>query len=76
MKGFSQTERSLRAKIQEIEQKDEQLLHKMEEALCFGKIMFTSKPVIVKGIKALKSNIQKKLFDKLSNNTTLNNNSK
>mmetsp|Transcript_42285 Transcript_42285/g.40506 ORF Transcript_42285/g.40506 Transcript_42285/m.40506 type:complete len:136 (-) Transcript_42285:1730-2137(-) len=51
VKGFAQTERQLRTQIQEVEKKDEKLLEKIEKGVCFGKVMFTSKPLGVKSVK-------------------------
>lgn len=48
MKGFGNTERQLKAQIAEVEAKDESLVTKLEDAVCFGKVMFSGRPVKVK----------------------------
>jgi len=48
VKSFTTIERALRTQISEIEAKDRSLVDKIENALCFGKVMFTVGPAIIR----------------------------
>lgn len=50
--------------ISEIEQRDESLISKIETAICFGKLMLTVKPLIVKSLAGIQSAVQYNAIDK------------
>jgi hypothetical protein len=50
VKEFINVERDLRDKLKEAELKDQNLVLKLEEALCFGKMIFVRKPIIKKSL--------------------------
>eukprot|EP00347_Sterkiella_histriomuscorum_P011376 403372690 len=64
VKGFAQTEKHLRIQISEIEQRDESLINKIENAICFGKVMVTSKPLIIRSLAGIQSSVQYNAIDK------------
>ena len=46
LRYFIRIEKELRQKIKDVTEKDENLVTKLEEAICFGKVLFVIKPVI------------------------------
>ena len=46
LRYFIRIEKELRQKIKDVTEKDENLVTKLEDAICFGKILFVIKPVI------------------------------
>jgi len=63
VKSFAKTEKTLRQTISEIEQRDESLVSKLENALCFGKVMVTQRPLLVKSFASLLSAVQRTAID-------------
>jgi hypothetical protein len=61
--GFAATEKKLRFEISEIEKRDESLVTKLETAVCFGKIMITSRPLIVADFSELLSEVKYHALD-------------
>mgnify|MGYP001447344909 FL=1 len=58
LRDFIRIEKELRMKIKNVQDKDENLVSKLEEALCFGKMIFMLKPVVSKHMKQIKSVIE------------------
>lgn len=58
LRDFIQIEKELRQKIKHVQDKDENLVSKLEEALCFGKLIFMMKPVVSKHVKQIKGGIE------------------
>ena len=46
LRYFIRIEKELRQKIKDVTEKDENLVNKLEDAICFGKVLFVIKPVI------------------------------
>ena len=63
VKGFAATEKNLRIQIQEIEKRDESMVTKLETAVCFGKIMITSRPLIVNEFGRIMNDIKYQAID-------------
>lgn len=53
-------QRDLRAKLHDFEQMDQSLLCKLEEALCFGKIIFLIKPLQRVALKDIQAQVFKR----------------
>ena len=58
VKGFAATEKQLRMQVMEVEKRDESLVTKIENAVCFGKVVITSRPLIVHEFGDLLSEIK------------------
>ena len=63
VKGFAATEKQLRTQVIEVEKRDESLVTKIENAVCFGKVMITSRPLIVSDFGDLLSEIKYHALD-------------
>jgi len=46
LRYFINIEKELRQKIKDVTDKDENLVTILEEAICFGKVLFVIKPVV------------------------------
>ncbi|CDW77822.1 UNKNOWN [Stylonychia lemnae] len=64
VKGFAQTEKQLRQQLNEVESRDESLISKIESAVCFGKVMLSLKPVVVRSMVSIQSSVQYNAIDK------------
>ena len=64
---FIRIEKELRLKIKNVEDKDRNLVTKLEEALCFGKIIFMLKPLISKHIRQIKNGVENEFGVEFSN---------
>lgn len=53
----------MRLQISEIERRDESLVTKLETAVCFGKIMITQRPIRVKQVTELLSEVKYQSVD-------------
>ena len=67
LRDFIRIEKELRLKIKNVEDKDRNLVTKLEEALCFGKMIFMLKPVISKHVKQIKNGIENEFGVEFSN---------
>ena len=67
LRDFIRIEKELRLKIKNVEDKDRNLVAKLEEALCFGKMIFMLKPVISKHVKQIKNGIENEFGVEFSN---------
>ena len=45
VREFISIEKDLREKIMDVERKDRSLIYKLEEALCFGKVVIVMRPL-------------------------------
>jgi hypothetical protein len=57
LRDFIRIEKELQSKIKEVTQKDENLVSKLEEAICFGKLLFIMNPVDTKSTKDIQEDL-------------------
>ena len=53
LRYFINIEKELRQKIKNVTEKDEILVNTLEEALCFGKVLFVIKPVVSQQLSSI-----------------------
>jgi hypothetical protein len=53
-------QRDLRSQLQEFERKDHNLICRLEDAICFGKLIFIMKPMLTVTLKEIKNQVYKK----------------
>ena len=58
LRYFIRIEKELRQKIRNVTEKDENLVTILEEAICFGKVLFIIKPVASQKISAIQQKVQ------------------
>ena len=58
LRDFIRIEKELRAKIKSVEDRDKNLVSKLEEAICFGKLIFMLKPLASKHIRQIRVGIE------------------
>jgi hypothetical protein len=63
VKEFIGIEQDLRLKIRQAEKLDENLVSKLEDALCFGKMIFVMKPIMSKSLSSLEKRLKKQFSE-------------
>jgi uncharacterized protein (DUF1919 family) len=63
VKEFIGIEQDLRFKIRQAEKLDENLVSKLEDALCFGKMIFVMKPIMSKSLSSLEKRLKKQFSE-------------
>lgn len=58
LRYFIRIEKELRQKIKDVTEKDENLVTKLEDAICFGKVLFVIKPVISQQVRGIQGRIE------------------
>ena len=57
LRYFIRIEKELRQKIKDVTEKDENLVTILEDAICFGKVLFVIKPVVSQQVKSIQQKV-------------------
>ena len=63
VRDFIKMEKELKERVAVVEKQDMNLVSKLEQAMCFGKVLFITKPILTDMQKAIQSTILSKHRD-------------
>ena len=58
LRYFIRIEKELRQKIRDVTEKDENLITILEDAICFGKVLFVIKPVVSQQVSSIQAKVE------------------